>query len=116
MIFEALRVLILSGSQVKPLVIVVENLQWIDNTSEEFMAYIVESIANFPVFLILTYRLGYDYPFRAKSYSRLISLGRLSDKDSRAIIKALLPDHHCPAISSVSCWIKPVGIPCISKR
>ena len=97
MIFEAIRILILSGSQRKPLVIVVENLQWIDNTSEQLLAYIIESIANFPVFLILTHRLGYDYPFRASSYFRLSSLGRLSDSDSRDMIEALLPNHKLPA-------------------
>ena len=96
LIFEALRILILSGSQIKPLILVVENLQWIDNTSEAFMSYIVESIANFPVFLILTCRIGYDYPFRAKSYSRLISLTRLSDIDSKTIIQSLLPDASLP--------------------
>jgi len=97
MIFEAIRILILSGSQRKPLVIVVENLQWIDNTSEQLLAYIVESIANFPVFLILTHRLGYDYPFRASSYFRLISLGRLSDTHARDMLKVMLPNHKLPA-------------------
>jgi class 3 adenylate cyclase/tetratricopeptide (TPR) repeat protein len=97
MIFEAIRILILSGSQRQPLVIVVENLQWIDNTSEQLLAYIVESIANFPVFLILTHRLGYDYPFRASSYFRLISLRSLSENNSRDMIQALLPNHKLPA-------------------
>jgi len=96
MIFEALRILILSGSQVKPIVIVVENLQWIDKTSESFISYLVESIANFPVFLILTHRLGYDYPFRSKSYLRLVSLSRLSDKESKSMIQSLLPKHRLP--------------------
>ncbi|MEN8245725.1 MAG: tetratricopeptide repeat protein [Thermodesulfobacteriota bacterium] len=96
MIFEAIRILILSGSQRNPLVIVVENLQWIDNTSEQLLAYIVESIANFPVFLILTHRLGYDYPFRASSYFRLISLGRLSNRHARKMIQAMLPNHNLP--------------------
>ena len=97
MIFEAIRILILSGSQRKPLVIVVENLQWIDNTSEQLLAYIIESITNFPVFLILTHRLGYGYPFRASSYFKLISLGSLSDNHSRDMIQALLPNHKLPA-------------------
>jgi class 3 adenylate cyclase/tetratricopeptide (TPR) repeat protein len=92
-IFEALRLLILSGSQVKPMILVVENLQWMDSTSEEFISYIVESIASFPVFLILTYRVGYTHPFESRSYLRQISLNRFSDHDSKRIIQALIPKH-----------------------
>ena len=116
MIFEAIRILILSGSQRKPLAIVVENLQWIDNTSEHLLAYIVESIANFPVFLILTHRLGYDYPFRASSYFRLISLGSLTDNHARDMIQVLLPNHKLPAILSAILWKRPAETPSTSKR
>ncbi len=96
MTFEALRLLILSESQAKPMVVVFENLQWIDNTSEEFISYLVESIANFPVFLILTYRVGYTHPFGSRSYLRQISLGRFSELESNEIIQALIPIHSLP--------------------
>lgn len=96
MIFEALRLLILSGSQVRPIVIVVENLQWLDHTSEEFLACIIESIANFPVFLVLSYRLDYTFPGHAKSYLRQISLGRLSREKSGELVSAMLPGHRLP--------------------
>ncbi len=96
MTFEALRLLILSGSQVKPMIIVVENLQWIDATSEEFMAYIVESIARLPVLLVLTFRLGYKHPFGSRSNLRQITLDRLSDEESQRLIQSLVPKHHLP--------------------
>jgi predicted ATPase len=96
MTFEALRLLILSESQVKPMVVVFENLQWMDNTSEEFIAYIVESIASFPVFLILTYRVGYTHPFGSRSYLRQISFSRFSEIESNKIIQALIPKHRLP--------------------
>lgn len=96
MTFEALRLLILSENQVKPVVVVLENLQWMDSTSEEFMAYIVESIASFPVFLVLTYRVGYTHPFGSRSYLRQISLSRFSEIESNEIIQALIPKHRLP--------------------
>ncbi|MGD2272248.1 MAG: tetratricopeptide repeat protein [Desulfobacterales bacterium] len=96
MTFETLRLLILSESQVKPMVVVFENLQWMDSTSEEFISYLVESIANFPVFLILTYRVGYTNPFGSRSYLRQISLSRFSEKQSNQIIQALIPKHRLP--------------------
>jgi len=94
--FEALRSLILSRSKIKPMIIVIENLQWMDSASEEFVSYIVESIASFPVFLILTYRAIYTHPFESKSYLRQISLSPLSDEDSQKIIQALIPKHRLP--------------------
>ena len=96
MIFETLRLLILSESQVKPIIIVIENLQWMDSISEEFISYLVESIASLPVFLILTYRVGYTHPFGSRSYLRQISLSRFSDRESKRIIQALIPDHRLP--------------------
>ena len=96
MIFEALGSLILWGSQIKTLIIVVENLQWIDITSEEFISSIIESIANFPVFLILTYRVGYGHPFGSRSYLTQISLNRFSDRESKKMIQALIPKHRIP--------------------
>jgi tetratricopeptide (TPR) repeat protein len=96
MTFEALRLLILAESQVKPMVVVIENLQWIDSTSEEFISYIVESIANFPVFLILTYRVGYTPPFGSRSYLRQISLSRFSESECNKIIQAHIPKHNLP--------------------
>ena len=94
--FETLRLLILSGSNVKPMIIVVENLQWIDSTSEQFISYIIESVASFPVFLVLTYRVGYTHPFGSRSYLRQISLSRFSDLESKKIIEALVPKHGLP--------------------
>ncbi len=94
--FEALRQLILSGSQKKPIVLVVENLQWIDRTSEEFITYIIERMVNFSVFLILSYRLDYTHPFGSRSYLRQISLRRLSDDQQNQFIHSLLPGHRLP--------------------
>jgi len=94
--FEALRLLILSGSQVKPLILVVENLQWIDGTSEEFLNYVVESIPSFPVLLIFTYRVGYDHSFGARSYLTQVSLSGLSDKHSQKLLKSLVPNTRVP--------------------
>jgi len=94
--FEALRLLILSSSQKKPIVLVMENLQWIDKTSEEFLTYIIDRMANFSVFVVLNYRLDYTHPFGSKSYLRQISLRRLSDDQQNQFIRLLLPDHRLP--------------------
>jgi len=84
------------GILVDDAIVVVENIQWIDSTSEEFLSYIIESLASFPVFLILTYRTGYTPPFESRSYLRQISLRRFSDQESKKVIQALIPKHRLP--------------------
>jgi AAA ATPase domain len=57
--FEALRQICLHRSQQHPLILAVENLQWIDPTSEAFLARLVNSIAGAPILVLATYRPGY---------------------------------------------------------
>ena len=47
-IFEALRDLFIRESQKRPLVLIIEDLHWIDKTSEEFLDYLIGWLANDP--------------------------------------------------------------------
>src|SRR5215470_14493820 len=55
-LFEALRAMMLQGGQRRPLVLVVEDLHWIDKTSEEVLLYLADSIPAAQVLLLVTYR------------------------------------------------------------
>jgi len=88
--FEALREITLRGSQVRPLVMIIEDLHWVDKTSEESIRLLIEHIAGAKVFLIFTFRPNYVPIWGGKSYYGQIHLNRLSKKESLGIIKALL--------------------------
>ena len=45
--FEALRDLLIAESQKKPIILVVEDLHWIDKTSEEYLSYLIEWLEEF---------------------------------------------------------------------
>jgi hypothetical protein len=60
--FEALRQLSLHTSQRHPLVLAVEDMQWIDPTSEEFFASLVERLPGAAILVLATYRPGYRPP------------------------------------------------------
>jgi len=66
--FEAIRDLLIRASQEKPLVLAVEDLHWIDKTSEEFLGYLIGWLANTPILLILLYRPEFIHPWGSKSY------------------------------------------------
>jgi class 3 adenylate cyclase/tetratricopeptide (TPR) repeat protein len=89
-LFEALRAMTLHGGQVRPLVLVVEDLHWIDKTSEEVLLYLADSITAARVLLLVTYRPGYQNPFGERTYTTRIGLRTLSDHESLRLASGML--------------------------
>jgi len=55
-LFETLRQLVLKKSRQTPLIIVIEDLHWIDSTSEEYLSALAEMLPGAPVLLVCTHR------------------------------------------------------------
>jgi tetratricopeptide (TPR) repeat protein len=89
-VFEALRDLLIRESQNKPLVLAVEDLHWIDKTSEEFLDYLIGWLANTRILLILLYRPEYTHIWGSKSYYNRIGLSQLTTKSSAELVQAIL--------------------------
>ena len=89
-LFEALRAMMLQGGQRRALVLVVEDLHWIDRTSEEVLLHLVDSIPTARVLLLVTYRPGYENPFGERTYTTRIGLRTLSDHDSLRLAAGML--------------------------
>ena len=94
--FEALRQLCLHRSQQHPLVLAVEDLHWIDPTSEAFLARLVDGIAGAPILVLATYRPGYRPPWLEKSYATQVTLQPLSSQESLHIIRTVLQTETVP--------------------
>jgi class 3 adenylate cyclase/tetratricopeptide (TPR) repeat protein len=89
-LFEALRAMTLRGGQLRPLVLVVEDLHWIDKTSEDVLLHLADSILAARVLLLVTYRPGYQNPFGEWTYTTRIELRTLSDHDSLRLAAGML--------------------------
>jgi tetratricopeptide (TPR) repeat protein len=89
-IFEGLRDLFIRESQNRPLVLVIEDLHWIDKTSEEFLDYLIGWLANTRILLILLHRPEYTHQWGSKSYFNRIGLDQLSLKSSAELVEAIL--------------------------
>ena len=89
-LFEALRSMMLQGGQRRPLVLAVEDLHWIDKTSEEVLLHLADSIPTARVLLLVTYRPGYQNPFGERTYTTRIGLRTLSDHDSLRLAAGML--------------------------
>ena len=89
--FEALRGLLLAKAS-RPLLVVIEDAQWIDRTSEEFLTELVDELPSVPALLLATYRPGYNPPWLGKSYVTQIALRPLSKEAGEQIVAAILGD------------------------
>jgi len=88
--FEALRRLLVALAGQRPLVVLIEDLHWIDQTSEEFLAGFVGELPSVPVMLLATYRPGYSPPWAGKSFTSQLALRPLSVTASERIVTSIL--------------------------
>jgi class 3 adenylate cyclase/tetratricopeptide (TPR) repeat protein len=87
---EAIRRIALKGSEINPLVLAIEDLHWVDRSSEEVLKYLLEGIAGARVLLILTYRPEFVHTWGSRSYHSQITLNRLSNRESLAMVTHIL--------------------------
>ena len=90
--FEILRQLAVNGSRRRPLVLVLEDLHWIDTLSHEFVGYLAESVPGAGILVLATYRPEYRPPWIDKSYAEQIALQPLSPDDSLHVVRSVLRD------------------------
>ena len=88
--FESVRNLLIRVSQEKPLILAVEDLHWIDKTSEEFLNYLIGSLSSTNILLILLYRPEYIHQWGSKSYYLKIGLNQLTIQSSADLVQAIL--------------------------
>jgi class 3 adenylate cyclase/tetratricopeptide (TPR) repeat protein/DNA-binding XRE family transcriptional regulator len=88
--FEALRRLLVAEARRRPLVVLVEDLHWIDHTSEDFLAGFVDELPSVPIMLLVTYRSGYIPRWIGKSYTSQLALRPLSLASSHEIVDSIL--------------------------
>jgi DNA-binding winged helix-turn-helix (wHTH) protein/class 3 adenylate cyclase/tetratricopeptide (TPR) repeat protein len=95
--FETLRQVSLHASRQRPLIIIVEDLHWMDTTSEALFASLVEGlVGGAPILLLTTYRPGYHPPWSDKSFATQIALHRLARQDSLSVVRSTRPQKQLP--------------------
>ena len=88
--FDSLRQLLLQRSRPRPLVLVIEDLHWIDRASEEFLASFADLVAGAPILMLSTYRAGYRLPWIDRSYASQMALHPLEPAASGVVVRSAL--------------------------
>ncbi len=84
---ESLKRIVLKGSEIRPLIMAVEDLHWMDRSSEDAFKDLLESISAAKVFLIFTYRSEFIHTWGGRSYHSQVTLNKLSNRESLAMIE-----------------------------
>jgi tetratricopeptide (TPR) repeat protein len=86
--FAALHGLFIHHSEQKPLIIVIEDLHWIDATSEEYLTELSGRLATRRLLLLMTFRSGYRPPWQTQSIYTQLAIAPLLDEESRVLVRA----------------------------
>ena len=90
---EALKRVLLRESQVQPLLLVFEDLHWIDTETQALLDSLVESLPTARLLLLVDYRPEYQHGWGSKTYYTQLRLDPLPPASAEAILDALLgPD------------------------
>jgi len=87
---EACRRLLLRESQVQPLVLVFEDLHWIDTESQAFLDSLVESIPAAKILLLVNYRPEYAHRWGTKTYYAQLQIVPLPPRSAKALLEPIL--------------------------
>jgi class 3 adenylate cyclase/tetratricopeptide (TPR) repeat protein len=110
-IFDAALALPVRGARLRPLVLVFEDLHWIDTSTEEYLSALMDSVAAIPLMLLLTYRVGYTPPFGSRSFHTTVTLRSLSETESLAMAGRVLGSEQFPAELHTALMAKAEGVP-----
>jgi tetratricopeptide (TPR) repeat protein len=87
---DALKRVLLRESQVQPLLLVFEDLHWIDSETEAFLHSLVESLPTTQILLFVNYRPEYQHGWGSKTYYTQLRLDPLPPASTDALLQALL--------------------------
>jgi class 3 adenylate cyclase/tetratricopeptide (TPR) repeat protein len=89
-IMEAFKRILLKIAATRPLILIFEDLHWMDKSSEETLFSFLEMIPGGRILALFTYRPEFIPSWNSKSYHSQITLNRLSNRETLTMVTHLL--------------------------
>ncbi|MGH2373839.1 MAG: ATP-binding protein, partial [bacterium] len=89
---DAVKRLLLREIQVQPLILVLEDLHWIDSETQAVLDSIVESLSTTRVLLLVNYRPEYQHGWGTKTSYTQLRVDSLPPESAEELLRALLGD------------------------
>ncbi len=87
---DAIKHLLLRESQVQPLLVVFEDLHWIDSETQALLDSLIESLPTARLLLFVNYRPEYRHGWGSKTYYTQLRLDPLPLESAQELLEALL--------------------------
>jgi len=88
----ALKRVLLRATQVQPLLLIFEDLHWIDTETQALLDNLIESMPTARLLLLVNYRPEYQHGWGSKTYYTQLRLDPLPPTSADALLQALLSD------------------------
>ncbi|HKV55454.1 MAG TPA: adenylate/guanylate cyclase domain-containing protein [Candidatus Binataceae bacterium] len=89
---EAIKRIFLRESLNQPLMVIFEDLHWIDEETQAFLNVLADSIATARVLLLVNYRAEYSHSWNSRTYYTQLRLDPLGRESAQEMLSALLGD------------------------
>jgi len=87
---DAVKRLLLRESRVQPLVLVLEDLHWVDAETQALLDSLVESLPAAPLLLLVNYRPEYSHGWTGKTYYRQLRVDPLPPESAEELLQVLV--------------------------
>ena len=89
---EAIKRILLRESLNQPLMVIFEDLHWIDEATQEFLNLLADSLGTAKILLLVNYRPEYSHQWNSKTYYTQLRLDPLGRESANEMLSALLGD------------------------
>jgi DNA-binding SARP family transcriptional activator/class 3 adenylate cyclase len=110
-LFRALCALLVGRAEQAPVLIVVEDAQWLDPTSADLMAEVVDLIAARRVLIVATHRPGWRPAWLDREHVTALAINRLGRAHSQRIVEQIAGDRPLPPEAAEAVLAKADGVP-----
>jgi hypothetical protein len=87
---QAIKALLLRESRVQPLVLVFEDLHWIDGETQAILDSLLDSLPAVPILLLVNYRPEYQHAWGSRTHYRQLRIDPLGGESADELLRALL--------------------------
>ena len=89
-IMDSVRHILLRESERQPVIVICEDLHWMDDETAALVDALVESVPRVPLLLLVNYRPEYQHDWSAKSYYRQLRIDPLPPSSADELLDELL--------------------------
>jgi class 3 adenylate cyclase/predicted ATPase len=95
----------------RPVLVVFEDVHWIDPSSRELLDLLVERVRDLPVLLVVTFRPEFQPAWLGRPHVTLLALNRLDQREGLALVRAIAGNAALPIEVANEVFERADGVP-----